>query len=147
MTNFPETKSPALGDSGDAKARSRQKTSEEIQRAIAGLQSTQSKISISAVAKATGVSPALIHNTYPDIAEQIRCLVGKATRTTRDAKHEALTRERKINRALRSEINILRSDLAKLASINQTLLYEISILKGIASGKVVALLHPRQPEI
>jgi AcrR family transcriptional regulator len=88
----------------DPKARSRKNTVDEIQQAIAQVQAGQGKVSISAVAKLAGVTPALIHNTYPDLAEKIRGLVGKATRTQRDAKHDALVREREINRALRQEL-------------------------------------------
>lgn len=65
----------------DIKARNRQNTVEEIRQAIAQVQAGQGKVSISAVAKMAGVTPALIHNTYPDLAEKIRGLVGKGTRT------------------------------------------------------------------
>ena len=67
----------------DPKARSRKKTVDEIQRAIVQLQADQGKLSISAVAKLAEVTPGLIHNTYPDLAEKIRGLVGKATRAQR----------------------------------------------------------------
>jgi hypothetical protein len=135
--------SAARQSGGGAKAHCRKKTAEEIQRAIGQLQGGQNKVSISAVAKVAGVTPALIHNTYPDLAEQIRSIVGKTTRAQRDAKHEALAQEREINRRLRSEITGLKVDLAKLASINQTLLNEIALVKGMASGKVVSLLQSR----
>ncbi len=127
----------------EPKARSRKKTVEEIQQAIAQVQAGQSKVSISAVAKVAGVTPALIHNTYPDLAEKIRGLVGKATRTQRDAKHDALVREREINRALRQELAATRADLAKLASINQMLLNEVALAKGMATGKVFSILQPK----
>jgi len=116
----------------DPKARSRKKTVDEIQQAIAQVQAGQGKVSISAVAKLAGVTPALIHNTYPDLAEKIRGLVGKATRTQRDAKHDALLREREINRALRQEL-----------AVNQVLLNEVALLKGMATGKVVSILQPK----
>lgn len=80
----------------DPKARSRKKTVDEIQRAIVQLQADQGKLSISAVAKLAEVTPGLIHNTYPDLAEKIRGLVGKATRAQRDAKHDALVHEREV---------------------------------------------------
>ena len=127
----------------DPKARSRKKTVDEIQQAIAQVQAGQSKVSISAVAKLAGVTPALIHNTYPDLAEKIRGLVGKATRTQRDAKHDALVREREVNRALRQELAEARADLAKLASVNQVLLNEVALLKGMATGHVVSILQPK----
>lgn len=54
----------------DPKARNRKKTIDEIQKAIAQVQAGQGKVSISSVAKIAGVTPALIHNTYPDLAER-----------------------------------------------------------------------------
>jgi AcrR family transcriptional regulator len=137
------TTGPASRPAGDTKAQNRKRTSDEILRAIAQLQGSQSKVSISAVAKAAGVTPALIHNTYPDLAEQIRSLGGKSTRAQRDAKHEALAREQEINRELRRDISGLKTDLAKLASINLILLSEMAVLKGIASGKVISLLQSK----
>ena len=129
----------------DRKSHNRKQTIDGIQQAIEQLQASQGKLSISAVAKLAGVTPALIHNTYPDLAEKIRGLVGKATRTQRDAKHSALVREREINRALRQELVETRATIAKLASVNQTLLNEMAVLKGIATGKVVAILRAREP--
>lgn len=125
----------------DAKAKRRKSTTSLIQQAIAQLQIEKAKITISAVAKVADITPALIHNTYPDLAEQIRLISGKATRAQRDAKHNALVKEREVNRALRIENVALKEDLAKLASINQKLLAEMAILKGIASGKVATLLR------
>lgn len=125
------------------KAHNRKKTVEGIEQAIARVQQAQGKVSISAVAKEAGVTPALIHNTYPDLAEKIRRLVGKATRSQRDAKHDALIRERQINHALRQELAESRADLAKLASINQALINEVALLKGVATGKVVSILHSK----
>ena len=130
---------------GDRKVHNRKQTIDGIEQAIEQLQASQGKLSISAVANMAGVTPALIHNTYPDLAEKIRGLVGKATRTQRDAKHSALVREREINRALRQELVETRATIAKLASVNQTLLNEIAVLKGVATGKVVAILRAREP--
>ena len=130
---------------GDRKVHNRKQTIDGIEQAIEQLQASQGKLSISAVAKMAGVTPALIHNTYPDLAEKIRGLVGKATRTQRDAKHSARVREREINRALRQELVETRATIAKLASVNQTLLNEMAVLKGIATGKVVAILRAREP--
>lgn len=130
---------------GDRKVHNRKQTIDGIEQAIEQLQASQGKLSISAVAKMAGVTPALIHNTYPDLAEKIRGLVGKATRTQRDAKHSALVREREINRALRQELVETRATIAKLASVNQVLLNEMAVLKGIATGKVVAILRAREP--
>ena len=130
---------------GDRKVHNRKQTIDGIEQAIEQLQASQGKLSISAEAKMAGVTPALIHNTYPELAEKIRGLVGKATRTQRDAKHSALVREREINRTLRKELVETRATIAKLASVNQTLLNEIAVLKGVATGKVVAILRAREP--
>ena len=130
---------------GDRKVHNRKQTIDGIEQAIEQLQASQGKLSISAVAKMAGVTPALIHNTYPDLAEKIRGLVGKATRTQRDAKHSALVRERKINLTLRQELVETRATIAKLASVNQVLLNEMAVLKGVATGKVVAILRAREP--
>lgn len=124
-----------------AKAKSRKRTASVIQDAITKLQSDKGKVTISAVAKLANVSSALIHNTYPDLAEQIRTIGGKATRAQRDAKHTALMKERETNRALRAENASLKADLAKLASVNQKLLTEIAVLNGMASGKVITILR------
>ncbi len=127
----------------DPKARSRKKTVDQIQQAIARVQAGPGKVSISGVAKLAGVTPSLIHNTYPDLAEKIRGLMGKASRTQRDAKHDALVREREVNRALRQELVEARTDLAKLASVNQMLLHEVALLKGAATGKVVSIIRSK----
>lgn len=126
-----------------AKAKSRKSTATLIQGAIDKLQVEKVKVTISGVAKVANVSSALIHNTYPDLAEKIRAINGKATRIQRDGKHTALMKERETNRTLRAENSSLKADLAKLASVNQKLLTEMAVLKGVASGKVVSIL--RQP--
>lgn len=131
----------------ESKPRNRKKTVDEIQRAIVQLQTAPGKLSISAVARVARVTPALIHNTYPDLAEKIRALSGRATRTQRDAKHEALLHEREVNRSLRLELAATRADLAKLASINQMLLYELALVRGMATGKVVSILQPHASNI
>ena len=144
MSNNQTPPPPSERESVGSKTRSRNKTIDEIQQAIVRLQASQSKVSISAVARAAGITPALIHNTYPDMAEKIRGLAGKSMPIQRDAKQEALTREREINRTLREELAGLRADVAKLASINQVLLHEIAVIKGMESGKVVSILHPKR---
>lgn len=127
------------------RAKKRKRTASLIQQAIAQLQAENATVSISAVAKVAEISPALIHNTYPDLAERIRGISGKTTRAQRDAKHDALGKEREANRVLRTENAALKEDLARLASVNQKLLAEMAVLKGMASGKVVALLrHPAE---
>ena len=131
---------------GGAQASRRKNTAGTIQDAITTLQSNEAKISISAVAKLANVSSALIHNTYPDLAEKIRGISGKSTRSQRDEKHIALLKEREANRILRAENVSLKAELCMLASVNQKLLTEMAVLKGITSGKVIAILRPPATE-
>lgn len=95
------------------------------------------KLSITSVAKEAGVTPALIHNQYPDIAEDIRDKQGRSNRAQRDAKHGELLEEREKNRTLRAEVAELRLQVARLASINEVLVMENRVLKAKkADGKV-----------
>lgn len=96
-------------------------------------------MSIAAVAKEAGVSRALIHNKYPDFAEQIRKASGKATRIQRDEKHRLLMEERDRNRALRSENEALAKEVRDLASENEALRREMAVQQAIAAGKVTKL--------
>ncbi|MNO79482.1 hypothetical protein D3C76_706520 [compost metagenome] len=115
------------------------KTSEvrekELRLALARIQhgrarSKETKVSIAAVARESGVSRALIHNHYPSIAEAIREAQGHSSRVQRDAKHQELRAERERNRALRLEIEELRAKIYRLASLNETLLAENLALKA-----------------
>lgn len=99
-----------------------------IQRGRAHTKAT--KLSISSVAREAGVTPALIHNHYPDIAETIRTAQGRSSRAQREVKHAQVRAERDKNRALREENAELRAQVAKLASINEVLLSENRMLKA-----------------
>ena len=90
----------------------------------------ESKLSIAAVAREAGVTTALIHNHYPKVAEDIRAAQGKNSRTQRDAKNELLKDQRRKSRELRSELEALRVDVARLASINEVLVEENATLKA-----------------
>jgi hypothetical protein len=104
----------------------------------------QLKLSISAVAREAGVSAALIHNCHPEIAEQIRESQGRSSRAQRDAKQLELKTERERARQLRLEIALLRTKIALLASINETLLDENKALKSqLSDPKVLRFVkHP-----
>ena len=88
------------------------------------------KISIASVAREAGVSPALIHNHYPAIADAIRQAQGRSSRQQRDTKHEQLKAEQDKTRELRQDVARLRVDVARLASINEVLLAENAVLKA-----------------
>ncbi|HEF4761189.1 TPA: TetR family transcriptional regulator [Pseudomonas putida] len=103
----------------------------------------ETKVSIAAVAREAGVSTALIHNHYPKIAEAIRTVQGRDSRSLRDVKHQELIVQRKRNRELREEIKELRSKVASLASINEMLLSENRILKSKQSHPNVFDLVPK----
>ncbi len=119
--------------------RSRLKTLETLDKAIDSLVSSNEKISIASVARVAKVTPGLIHNTYPAVAERIRVLMGKSVRAQRDSKHQALMDEKEKNRQLRAENEQLLAELAQLASVNQRLIFEVAELKALSSGKVTAL--------
>ena len=130
-------------------SRNAETTRKNLEMALYRLQRGRGKIviggrvTIAAVAKEAGVSAATIHNRHPDIAEQIRALQGKESRRQRDQKHEELQRVREVNRALRAELAELKTDLAKLASINETLALENRVLRAERDGENVTTLPRR----
>lgn len=119
--------------------RSRSKTLDVLEKVINGLVEGNEKISIALVARAAGVTPGLIHNTYPAVAERIRILMGKSVRAQRDSKHQALLAEKEKNRVLRAENDQLLEELARIVSVNQRLLFEMADLKAAVSGKAVSI--------
>lgn len=92
--------------------------------------SGEKKVTIASVAREAGVSAALIHNHYPNIAEAIREVQGRSSRAQRDLKHQDLRAEREKGRALRLEIEALRAKVASLASLNEVLINENWTLKA-----------------
>lgn len=98
------------------------------------------KISISALAEEAGVSDSTIHNRYPEIASEVREIIGKEHKSQRDDKNEKLKSEKSKNKELREYVQQLESDVRKLTSINATLSNENAQLKAeMASGKVVRI--------
>lgn len=100
-------------------------------------------ISISAVAREAGVSPALIHNHYPEIADKVREHQGRSCRAYRDAKHDELKIERDKSRALRGELKKQQSLVAKLASINEVLVHENRALRAKSDASNVSEIGSR----
>jgi AcrR family transcriptional regulator len=119
--------------------RDRDKTLFDLQLAMHRLQKRQEKATIAAVAREANVTPALIHNRYPDFAEEVRKVNGKATREQRDAKHTLLVSEREKNRRLREDLSKLLVELQDLASINEGLRQELAVAEAIADGKIARL--------
>lgn len=140
MSRFGAGAAPNAAQSPSApRLRSREQTAEELQLAILRVKNKGLKLSISAVATEAGVSAGLIHNTYPDIAEEIRKQVGRGTRRQRDAKAAEVTSLRAQMKALRTNLDAALADVARLASINETLRQEVATLRAAATGKVVVL--------
>jgi DNA-binding transcriptional MocR family regulator len=102
------------------------------------------KLSISALAVEAGVSDSTIHNRYPEIAAEVREIMGKAMMEQRDEKRDALKLEKEKNRELRQYIEKLEMDIKKLASINATMSSEIRTLKAVLENDKVMLLQPKQ---
>ncbi len=116
--------------------RSREKTREELQLAMLRVKNKGLKLSISAVAAEAGVSAGLIHNTYPDIAEEIRALMGRKIRQQRDDMAKELAEAKQRMRELREDLDTALKDLAKTASINETLRAELATFRAIAAPNV-----------
>ncbi|AJZ56693.1 tetR family transcriptional regulator-like protein [Paraburkholderia fungorum] len=126
--------------------RDRERTLTELQLALIRLQRASKKVSIAAVAKEAKVTPALVHNTYPDFAEQVRALVNKSTRAQRDDKHQALQLQRTANTRLYKVIADQNKEIVDLASVNEALRAEIRVLKGMVEGKVLTAAFGRKNE-
>ncbi|THF32276.1 TetR family transcriptional regulator [Pseudomonas atacamensis] len=105
----------------------------------------ETKVSIAAVAREAGISTALIHNHYPDVAETIREAQGRSSRAMRDVKHQDLVTERKKSAAYRQEIEELRAKIARLASFNELLLDENRVLIAKMNDPKVVDLVLRKP--
>lgn len=126
-----------------ARKRNRTDTAADLKRSLAHLVDSKQRVSIAAVAKAAGVTPALIHNKYPDIAEAIRKHLGKTIRGQRDDKHDQLIEAKTTIKELRSEKNQLLAEVTKLASINEALRRELAEVSAVAKAKNILSLSSR----
>jgi transposase-like protein len=95
------------------------------------------KLSVAAVAREVGVTPALIHNSYPKIADKIRIKVKGSSRRRLDEKQNELKQALNRNRELRQHLAEAENCVAKLASINEVLLMENKTLKAAAVDRKV----------
>jgi AcrR family transcriptional regulator len=124
--------------SGEAREKELRLAIHRIQRGRAHTKAT--KLSIASVAREAGVSPALIHNHYPGIADAVRSAQGRDNRAQRDQKHQELIDERNKLATLRNEIAALRVDVARLCSINEVLMFENAMLEAkLNNPKVIEL--------
>ncbi len=136
----------AMSESGDTpRQRSRQRTALELRAALGRLQAMGATPSIAAVAREAGVSAALIHNKYPDFAQEIRRLAGKPPRQRPDDLLTVLEIQRKKTKELRVENEALRKQVRALASINEALRRQLQIQQSLADRNVVVLRGRSDP--
>lgn len=130
---------PGNHPSANVRQRSRERTRHDLECATLRVLNKGQKLTISAVATEAGVTPGLIHNTYPDVAEAIRAQVGRGTRQQRDANLAELAEAKKRMRELRVERDSALADVRKLASLNETLRTDLATLRALSSGNVVVM--------
>lgn len=118
-------------------------TRSELQLAALRVKEKGQRLTISAVAREAGVTPSLIHNTYPDIAESLRAQMGRDVRQRHDAVAASLAASRQRAKSLRRELEAALADVARLASMNESLRQEVATLRAVVGANVV--LIPRVP--
>ena len=138
---FPDAEVPEA-----PRKRDRERTLHQLNLALIRLQRKGVKVTLKAVADEAKVSPPLINNRYPDFAEQVRAINGKAIRQQRNEKAELLVIEREKNRKLRELVDSQLVEITRLASVNEMLRTEMALLKAIADGKVTRGLFGRKGE-
>jgi AcrR family transcriptional regulator len=116
--------------------RSRDRTTQELQYAILRVKNKGARMSIRAVALEAGVDPSLLHNTYPDIAEEIRALVGRATRRQRDEARADMAALRRHLHDVTAERDEIKKAMAVLVSVNLVLHDQIAELRAELGGKI-----------
>jgi hypothetical protein len=118
-----------------------EKRTKQLRLAIARIEHGRStradskRLTIAAVAREAGVSAALIHNCYPDIAAQIRERKDKRGGNNEVSDLRARARE------LRAEIGDLQRKIAQLATINEVLLVENETLRKNCAGNISQLVR------
>ena len=127
--------------------RDRERTLHELNLALMRLQRRSEKITLKAVADEAQVSPPLINNRYPDFAEQVRAVMGKAVRQQRNETAELLVQEREKSRQLRELVSSQLVEITRLASVNEALRAELALQKAIAEGKVARGSFGRKTEV
>lgn len=91
------------------------------------------RLSIAAVAEEAGVSPALIHNSHPEFAEEVRRLVGRARRSVEGGGEEKLMHAKKRVIELMAQVELLETKVRKIAVENLSLSEENRRLRKLLS--------------
>ena len=124
--------------------RSREQTAAALKEAFQRLLLSRETVTITDVAKEVGVTPALIHNKYADLAEAIRKRAGKASRDQRYDKHRQLVEAKETIRDLRQANGALLEEVRVLASKNEALRRQLAEARAVASSKNVTPIR-RKP--
>lgn len=108
-----------------------------LRQSVRKLKSNGVTVTVAAVARDVNISPALIHNRYPEIAQEIRNLSGKSEKNKSENQLEQY-RQLEVRLAeIKAERDELRRDVAKLASLNLALKLENeSVRAAMASSNV-----------
>lgn len=85
--------------------------------------------SISAVAREVGVSHALIHNNYPDLAEEIRIASGRGPKQQLEKQRSLVKQAGDRATELRAELTALKAQNRGLASENGRLILLVNTLE------------------
>lgn len=126
-------------------------TRQNIKAAIARIRAGRTKhvnpgrkLSIASVAEEAKISRALIHNNYPDLAEQILNHANRSARIQRDQKSKLIKELEGKNRILRHEIAEQRELNRMLASQAASMAVEIERLQAFEKNpKKVVPLHQK----
>lgn len=143
-SNMAKPESSGVGSTGIepkriTRRRDRAKTRDELGLAVLRIKKRGGKLTITAVALEAGLTPALIHNSYPDIAEAIRSQAGKSARQKVDETAAQLIATRRKIKELTAELRIAILNIRQLASKNETLRQELLLLNETKAGKVFLL--------
>ncbi|WP_114970984.1 TetR family transcriptional regulator [Rhodoferax ferrireducens] len=136
MPKLLPAKVPAEEVADAPRKRDRERTLHQLNLALIRVQRRGEKVTLKGVADEAKVSPPLINNRYPDFAEQVRAVTGRAIRQQCNEKADLLVKEREKNRKLRESVDSHLVEITRLASVNETLRTEMALLKAIADGKV-----------
>ncbi|EKS1146083.1 hypothetical protein QA426_004200 [Escherichia coli] len=98
---------------------------EKFRNIIRKLMVLKKPVNISRVAREAGVSTSLIHNYYPDIADEIRRIADNTPQHSREIEHQKLKDANAKNKVLQDEIQQLQLRITKLATINEMLNYNL----------------------
>lgn len=143
-SNMAKPESSGVGSTGNmskriTRSRDRARTRDELALAVLRIKKQGGKLTITAVALEAGLTPALIHNSYPDMAEAIRSQAGKSARQKADVAATRLIDNRKRIKELMAELNKALLNIRQLTSKNETLRQELLLLKEAKAGKIFML--------